>query len=70
MCSSVPFIFLSSGYLVALNQDRLHLFEQVVEVSEAQRLRDLHQRSSGHVADLLEAVSQQHAHLDQDAAVG
>lgn len=65
-------IFLSSGsgYLVALNQDRLHLFKQVVEVSEAQRLHDLHQRSSGHVADLLEAVPQQHAHLNQDAAVG
>lgn len=54
------------AYLVALDQDSLHLFEQVLQEPAAQRLHDLHQGSPRHVTDLLEAVPQQHTHLDQD----
>lgn len=54
------------SYLVALDQDALHLFEQVLQVPAAQSLNDLHQRSPRHVTDLLETVPQQHAHFDQD----
>lgn len=55
------------SYLVALHQDTLHLFEQVLQVPAPQRLDDLYQRSSRHVTDLLETVPQQHTYLDQDA---
>lgn len=54
-------------YLVALHQDGLHLFQQVLQVPDAQRLGDLHQGPPRHVSDLLETVPQQHAHFDQDA---
>ena len=54
------------SYLVALDQDALHLFEQVLQVPVAQSLDDLHQSSPRHVTDLLETVPQHHAHLHQD----
>lgn len=54
------------SYLVALHQDTLHLFEQVLQVPAPQRLNDLHQCSSCHITDLLETVPQQHTYLDQN----
>lgn len=58
--------FGSCAHLVSFDQNPLHLFEQVLQVPAAQSLDDLHQSSSRHVADLLEAVSQQNADFDQD----
>lgn len=55
------------SYLVAFDQNALHLFEQILQIPAAQSLHDLYQRSSRYVADLLEAVPQQDANLDQDA---
>lgn len=54
------------SYLVAFDQNPLHLFQQVLQIPAAQSLDDLHQRSSCYVTDLLEAVPQQDTDLDQD----
>lgn len=54
------------AHLVPFDQNPLHLFEQILQVPAAQSLNDLHQSSSRHVADLLEAVFQQNADFDQD----